>query len=213
MKAQAGTARRLNPRQLKFVLAFVETGNATEAAKRAGYSGKTAALQGHALLRNPKVAAEIEKRQAREIAKFERRAEVSYASLLDQLAQSAYANIADFCDALQSPDPLGAIRALGPKARAVAGITIAPRPKGPPKFAIRLRDADAAAGRLLDELRKGPPRHDTDQLPPIDMSELDEVEVADVRRVSEMLQQKREAKAKRLELKRDPGEDEPDENC
>jgi hypothetical protein len=206
-------ARKLNPRQLKFVLAFIELGNATEAACRAGYSPRTAGRIGHELLKKPEIAAEIEKRQARELAKLQERAEVSYQTLLQQLALSAYGNIADFCDALKAKDPLAAIKALGPKARAVAGITVTPRDKGSPKVAIRLRDGDAAAGRLLDELRRGPPRHDPDQLPPIDMSELDEAEVADVRRVSEMLQQKREAKAKRRELKRDPGEDEPDENC
>jgi hypothetical protein len=209
MKAQAGTARRLNPRQLKFVLAFVETGNATEAAKRAGYSGKTAALQGHALLRNPKVAAEIEKRQARELVKLQERAEVSYQTLLQQLALSAYGNIADFCDALKADDPLAAIKALGPKARAIAGITVTPQDKGRrPKFALRLRDGDAAAGRLLDELRKGPPRGDAGNLPPIDMSGLSEAELADVRRVSEMILRKQ------IELKRDASdEDDPDEDA
>ena len=49
----------LNPRQRSFVEHFLSTGNATESAKLAGYSPKTAAQQGFALLRNPNVTQAI----------------------------------------------------------------------------------------------------------------------------------------------------------
>lgn len=53
----------LNARQKAFVLAYRECGNATEAARRAGYSGKAATLgvTGHQLLRNPKIRNELER--------------------------------------------------------------------------------------------------------------------------------------------------------
>jgi len=53
----------LNARQAAFVRAYVETGNATEAARRAGYTGTAHALEvtGSRLLRNAAVAAEVVK--------------------------------------------------------------------------------------------------------------------------------------------------------
>lgn len=52
----------MNDRRKKFVDEYILTGNATEAAKRAGYSGKTAYSQGERLLRNAEVRAAIDKR-------------------------------------------------------------------------------------------------------------------------------------------------------
>jgi phage terminase small subunit len=53
----------LNARQAAFVRAYAETGNATEAARRAGYTGTAHALEvtGSRLLRNAAVAAELRK--------------------------------------------------------------------------------------------------------------------------------------------------------
>lgn len=53
----------LNPRQQAFVEHYVALGNATRAAKAAGYSEKTAYQQGHMLLKHPEVAATIDERQ------------------------------------------------------------------------------------------------------------------------------------------------------
>ncbi|MEG1491621.1 MAG: terminase small subunit [Oscillospiraceae bacterium] len=50
-------SRQLNDKQRRFVHELEMDGNQTEAAKRAGYSEKTAAQQGSSLLRNPKVLA------------------------------------------------------------------------------------------------------------------------------------------------------------
>lgn len=55
-------ARKINPQQLRFVLSFVTCTDATEAAKAAGYSAKTAGQQGWQLLQKPLVAAEIQRR-------------------------------------------------------------------------------------------------------------------------------------------------------
>ena len=54
---------KLTPKQLKFIREYVKTSNATEAAKKAGYSEKTACEQGSRLLANVKVASEVKKLQ------------------------------------------------------------------------------------------------------------------------------------------------------
>lgn len=53
----------LNPRQLRFVQLYVRLGNATEAAKQAGYSEKSAYSQGQRLLKNVEIAAAIAEAQ------------------------------------------------------------------------------------------------------------------------------------------------------
>ena len=55
---------KLTPKQEAFVDAYIETGNATEAAKRAGYSEKTAGVVGAENLKKPKIKQAIEARQA-----------------------------------------------------------------------------------------------------------------------------------------------------
>ena len=56
--------RGLTPKQAAFIDAYIETGNATEAARRAGYSEKTATVTGAENLRKPYIKAAIEARQA-----------------------------------------------------------------------------------------------------------------------------------------------------
>lgn len=58
-------APKLTPRQRKFVAAF--DGNATDAARKAGYNGdgNTLGQTAHQLLKNPKVAAELGKRETK----------------------------------------------------------------------------------------------------------------------------------------------------
>ena len=46
----------MNQRQQLFVTEYLKDFNATQAAIRAGYSPKTAGVQGHELLKNPKIA-------------------------------------------------------------------------------------------------------------------------------------------------------------
>lgn len=45
----------LTPMQVEFIRSYVENGNATKSALEAGYSAKTAHVQGHTLLKHPKV--------------------------------------------------------------------------------------------------------------------------------------------------------------
>lgn len=55
----------LKPKRLAFAREVVKDGNATQAAIRAGYSPKTAGVQGHALLKIPEVAEYVAKHTAR----------------------------------------------------------------------------------------------------------------------------------------------------
>ena len=52
----------LTPKQKAFAEYYIETGNATEAAKRAGYSEKTAVAIGFENLRKPKISQYIAER-------------------------------------------------------------------------------------------------------------------------------------------------------
>lgn len=52
----------LTPKQERFVNEYMKDFNATQAATRAGYSEKTAGVQGSVLLKNPKVSEEVKKR-------------------------------------------------------------------------------------------------------------------------------------------------------
>ena len=55
-------AKKLNARQRAFCNAYLKTLNATEAAKRAGYSARSAASIGSENLRKPEIAAYIHER-------------------------------------------------------------------------------------------------------------------------------------------------------
>ena len=55
------SAHRLTPKQAAFVREYLVDLNASGAARRAGYSRNGAEVTGHRLLRNPKVATQIEK--------------------------------------------------------------------------------------------------------------------------------------------------------
>lgn len=63
---------RMNVRQTKFVQQYLLTGNATQAAILAGYSKRTATMQGSRLLTNDEVAAAIVEAQHKTAEKFER---------------------------------------------------------------------------------------------------------------------------------------------
>lgn len=54
--------RRLTPKQQKFADYYIETGNATEAAIKAGYSKKTARVIGQENLQKPAIKSYIDKR-------------------------------------------------------------------------------------------------------------------------------------------------------
>jgi phage terminase small subunit len=96
------TKPKLTTRQALFVSEILVDGNASAAARRAGYSHKTAEEQGHRLSRNVHVAAEIAKRQAKRLAINE----VSSERVIAQLAAIAFA------DPLSAFDDAGNLRPL-----------------------------------------------------------------------------------------------------
>ena len=75
----------LNERQRLFALEYPVDFNATEAAKRAGYSPRTAHVQGHDLLRHPKIKPEIEKATAA----LAKRTETGHDWVIEQLKLTA----------------------------------------------------------------------------------------------------------------------------
>ena len=79
----------LTDKQAKFVSEYLVDLNATQAAKRAGYSEKTAEQQGHQLLKKTLVAAAIAEAQA----KRSERTEITQDMVLQELAKIAFADI------------------------------------------------------------------------------------------------------------------------
>ena len=65
---------KLTERQKRFVEFY--TGNATEAAIKAGYSKKTAYSQGQRLLKNAEISSLVQERHSEKVASVERRREI-----------------------------------------------------------------------------------------------------------------------------------------
>lgn len=94
---------KLTPKQEKFCEIYVETGNASEAYRRAYDAGKMSDQAIHVnaskLLKNAKVALRIEELESLKAEKTEsvaQRLEITIERTLEELARIAYANVADF---------------------------------------------------------------------------------------------------------------------
>lgn len=89
MSQRSRKTDKLTPKQALFVLEYLKDLNATEAAKRAGFSAKTAYAQGPELLKTPHVAAEIER------AKRERdeRTQVKLDQVIRELARVGFSDV------------------------------------------------------------------------------------------------------------------------
>ncbi|NYE07293.1 phage terminase small subunit [Bacillus niacini] len=97
----------LNERQRLFVKYYIGTLNATESAKRAGYSPKTAAEIGYELLKKPHIAEAVSKGVEKKMTK----ADISAERILDELASIAFL----------TPEQLDALKSIkgGEKMRAL----------------------------------------------------------------------------------------------
>lgn len=86
-KSVAGTSRDAAAAKRKiFVEAYIANGgNATEAAKSAGYSEKTAGSMGHELLKRPEISSEIEKRAQETAKKYELTTDLVVKSIVQEL--------------------------------------------------------------------------------------------------------------------------------
>lgn len=85
-------AKKLNAKQQSFIDHYVELKNATEAAKRAGYSKKTAGAKGHDLLKNIEIKAQIDKR----LQELSIKTNITAERILEEYARIAFANSGDF---------------------------------------------------------------------------------------------------------------------
>lgn len=83
---------KLNERQKRFVQEYLVDLNATAAAKRAGYSEKTAYSMGQRLLKKVEIQTAIQKRQE----KLQGKLEITQERVLEELAAVAFANGTDF---------------------------------------------------------------------------------------------------------------------
>lgn len=84
----------LNPKQRRFVAEYLVDLNATEAAKRCGYSPRTARSQGSALLTIPDISDAIADAQKKQLSK----ADLSAARVLEELRRLAFADTRAFFD-------------------------------------------------------------------------------------------------------------------
>ena len=83
---------KLTPKQKRFVAEYLVYINATAAAKRAGYSEKTAEQVGYQLLQKTTVSAAIQNRRD----KLQSKLEITQETVLQELASIAFASGADF---------------------------------------------------------------------------------------------------------------------
>lgn len=83
-------------RRALFIAAYLLDPNATQAAISAGYSPHSAHAQGHRLLKDAEVAAEIERHQQRVSAAALERYEISHDRIKAELARLAFSNVLDF---------------------------------------------------------------------------------------------------------------------
>jgi len=80
----------LVPKQRAFIEEYLQCWNASEAARRAGYSEKTAGSIGHENLKKPEISAEIERRVAE--------SKMSADEVLVRLADEGRGTLGDFMD-------------------------------------------------------------------------------------------------------------------
>jgi phage terminase small subunit len=98
----------MNPRQRRFVTEYLIDMNGARAAREAGYSAQTAAVQASRLLRNAEVRAAIEEGQRRHAT----RAGLSRSRLLRELTCPAFSDFGNYVDALSDADPIAALARL-----------------------------------------------------------------------------------------------------
>ena len=136
----------LRARQLRFVDEYLIDCNATRAAIAAGYTKRTASQAGHEVLRNPKVAAELSRRQKLLAARHE----VTADNVISELGKLGFSNIADFYRVTENGklevDP-GAL-ADPMKAASISQIEITDNAAGGQTVKIKLADKRPALNDL-----------------------------------------------------------------
>jgi phage terminase small subunit len=99
------TTAQDNPRRDRFVQLYLKLGNATEAAKQAGYSAKTAYSQGARLLKDVEIQSQLERLRS----KIEERTIVTLEEVVQAIRDAAFLDPADIYDDNGNIKPLSQI--------------------------------------------------------------------------------------------------------
>jgi phage terminase small subunit len=94
-----------NPRRDRFVQLYLKLGNATEAAKQAGYSAKTAYSQGARLLKDVEIQSQLQRLRN----KVEERTIVTLEEVVQAIRDAAFLDPADIYDDKGNVKPLSKI--------------------------------------------------------------------------------------------------------
>lgn len=86
-----GNGKKLTPKQQAFVREYQKDFNATEAAKRAGYSEKSAGIQGYQQLQNPLVKEQLDKK----LEVVSQKVDLGVQRILEELMKIAFFDIRD----------------------------------------------------------------------------------------------------------------------
>ncbi len=90
----SGKKSKLSERQIKFIRAFKECGNATQAAIKAGYSAKTAKQLGNRLLTNVDIQEELQRVEVQ----LQTKHEVTLERMIQELAAIAFGSAGDLME-------------------------------------------------------------------------------------------------------------------
>ena len=94
-RVRSGRTPPLTPKQERFVAEYLLDLNATQAAIRAGYSKRSATMQGARLLRKDNVARAV----AEATKRVTQRAELSAVKVLEEIGHVAFCDVRAFFDA------------------------------------------------------------------------------------------------------------------
>jgi len=97
----------LTPKQRRFVAEYLIDLNATEAAKRCGYSERSARTQGARMLAHDDILTAVTESQERQLG----RADLTAARVLEELRRLAFADLRQFFDSAGNLKPLSALTA------------------------------------------------------------------------------------------------------
>lgn len=152
----SAASRILGARQRRFVDEYLIDCNGTRAAIAAGYTKRTAAQAAWEVLRNPKVADEVSRRQ-RLLAQ---RHSVTIENVISELAKIGFSNAADFYE-LDSAGKLRIrVEALNDpaKAAAISQVEVSETKEGGQVVKFKLFDKRTALGDLSRHLGFAPDR-------------------------------------------------------
>jgi|GEM_PF-1941746 len=91
-KKKSGKKNKLTPRKRRFVEFYVDSGNATDAYRKAGYSENGADRGAHRLLSKVEIQEAVAKRRA----KIAEKADITAQDVINEIAKVAFANPEDF---------------------------------------------------------------------------------------------------------------------